>query len=520
MISLLEIKTNSMDKHKKYINNYRANELYWGLGIENEMYLEFNKKITVDKGFFYKNHNRERYSVNYFSNYKDLLKNDAFNYLSNELPLNIELPLLMNSHSFMFTDRNNNSKRLYTKKNEYNPKFIGCLSDELVNYNSFFKSTFNNNWLYDGDTIEFTTLNFYKTDLPNVINELNNFKLAFIKNLHSFQINTDLFKNYGMLKFMDRNHPFAVYLTNLNNISMFNNGTLHYNITLPTYLDNNKLIKDNIKFVNDHKRAIRIIQWLEPFLICIYNTPDYFSLLNDFSNKEMYSKCSQRCAVSRYIGIGTYDSDVMISGKLLTIKSYMFDNNKYWWYNKYHKESAYTKLDEIGLDINFNKHYNHGIEIRFFDFITDNKLMYESFEFIIYLMDFILENKKMEIENPIFSELWNNLVYNIMIKGKDYILTIDEIQYYNKLLNLNIQVSKKNTINDIYYEIYYSLLCRYNKIIKRASKYILIPIGIYSKLVLTARESTDINLKKYVKSTNYFIKIINKFNIFNLCNKL
>jgi hypothetical protein len=29
------------------------------------------------------------------------------------------------------------------------------------------------------------------------------------------------------------NHPFAIHLTNLNNVGIFNNGTIHFNITLP-----------------------------------------------------------------------------------------------------------------------------------------------------------------------------------------------------------------------------------------------------------------------------------------------
>jgi DNA-directed RNA polymerase subunit beta' len=43
---------------------------------------------------------------------------------------------------------------------------------------------------------------------------------------------------------MTDNNPFAIYMTNINNVAMFNNGTLHYNITLPTELDNNKKIVD------------------------------------------------------------------------------------------------------------------------------------------------------------------------------------------------------------------------------------------------------------------------------------
>ena len=44
MNNFLEIKINSLDKHKKYFDYYNSNELYWGLGIENELYLEFNKQ--------------------------------------------------------------------------------------------------------------------------------------------------------------------------------------------------------------------------------------------------------------------------------------------------------------------------------------------------------------------------------------------------------------------------------------------------------------------------------------------
>ena len=122
-------------------------------------------------------------------------------------------------------------------------------------------------------------------------------------------------------------------------MSMFNNGTLHYNITLPTQLNENKLIKDKDKFYKDHQLAIKIIQWFEPFIISIYNTPDYFSTLENYEKKEMYSKCSQRCAISRYIGIGTYDSDLMLSGKILTTSGDIFFNNNNWWYNKYHQNT-------------------------------------------------------------------------------------------------------------------------------------------------------------------------------------
>ena len=43
---------NSSDKHKKYKASYGKNELYWGIGIENELYLEFERNVQVNKKKF------------------------------------------------------------------------------------------------------------------------------------------------------------------------------------------------------------------------------------------------------------------------------------------------------------------------------------------------------------------------------------------------------------------------------------------------------------------------------------
>ena len=129
----------------------------------------------------------------------------------------------------------------------------------------------------------------------------------------------------------------------------------------------------------------------------------------------------------------------MKTGKILSlpINEILCNNFDYWWFNKYYEENGYNKLNEIGLDINFNKHYNHGIEIRFLDHINDNKKIYESFEFIIYLMDYILENDFINtFGNPIIDKKWNSLLLNIMKYGKEYTLTNDEKKLYQKMLHL------------------------------------------------------------------------------------
>jgi hypothetical protein len=211
---------------------------------------------------------------------------------------------------------------------------------------------------------------------------------------------------------------------------MFNNGTLHYNITLPTQLNNDGKISDWSRFIKDHRKAIRVIQWMEPFIITTYCSPD------PFSNIEGFSKTSQRLAVSRYIGIGTYNSDIMEIGKILSKPIADIVSNKYveWWYPKFIASSAYCELENIGMDINFNKHYNHGIELRFLDHIVEVSKLKECFEFIIYLMDFILETDDIDYYgNPILDPNWNNIVLNIMLHGKEYRLTQQEKELYERI---------------------------------------------------------------------------------------
>jgi len=518
------INTNT-NKYKKYEKIYKnvENDLFWGLGIENELYLEFEKNIEINETFFLNNHINERYSVNYFLNYKDEFKNILFEeYLKINYNILKNIPLILNSHSFINTDKMNQSKTLYKKITEINPKFIGeTLLDNLLE-NSYFKNTYNKEWLFDGDTIEFTTLNFYNSNLEDIINELNLYKKKFILNLQNFQKKNQLFQKYGLIKLMNKNYPFAIHLTNNNNIAIFNNGTLHYNITLPTLLKNKKIINYD-EFVRIHMKAIKLIQWFEPLLIAVYNTSDPFIILKDKISKNI-SGSSQRCAISRYISIGTYDSDKMLKGKILTIPISNFDNNKNWWYNRFHENSVYNKLKEIGLDINFNKHYNHGIELRFFDYIADNNLLNESFEFIIYLIDYILENDN-KIPNPIYLDLWNNIVYKSINNGKNALLNYDEIEFFENLLNIKLDKINKleniNNINNVYYNIYFKLIKKYNKIIKlkKINSYKLTPIGNFSKLVLNTRIIKCDKFKNTFKCINLKSSDILSNNIFSwICN--
>ncbi len=505
MIDLITIGNNQIEKHFKYKEKYKPNSIFWGLGLEHELYLEFeNKKsFTVDE--FISNHKRERYSVDYYSNYKKDQIDRLFLLIKSNLikdknikrgGIKIKIPVLLNAHSFSKTDMFNNSKTLYSKNQEPNPKFIGkTLIEFLEEQNEYFKN--NDNWLFDGDTIEFINCNFYNIKLNKVFEEINFHKKKFINLLNNIFISNEIYKEYGKIKFMDLNHPFATHMTNINNISMFNNGTLHFNITLPTKLDSNSKIESKEKFINTHKKYIKLIQWIEPILIGTFGSPDPFSSL-EYSDQKKFSSASQRNAVSRYIGLGTYDTDLMEPGKILTKPIDVLSVGKldYWWYKRFHDNSAYNKLDQIGLDINFNKHWNHGIEIRFFDHIQEQEQIHDCFEFLIYLGDIILNSESDESNkndnktnsdyiNPIIDKNWNDLMYKIMIMGKSYELTNKEIKMYENIFELKL---KEKFVSKIFYEIFGGLKTKFNRIYKLISttdsKYIVEPSGKFSSLTL------------------------------------
>ena len=451
--------SNNKKKHLKYIHQYRSNDEYWGLGIENELYLELSRHIILSKTFVLNNHRKERYSTDYYSNYKpDIIPTIFSNYL-NEHKINddlcIRIPLLINSHSFTKTDMSNNPKTLYNKTSDPNPKFTGkTLYEILTDYDSYFKN--NDCYVFDGDTIEIMTQNYYKATLPNIIHELKFLKNEFIEHIQNCQQEFKFFEKYGKINWMRINHPMACFLTNRGNLSIFCNGTIHYNITLPTKLDKHCKIKNMNKFIEKHKILIRLIQIFEPFFIAVFGTPDPFVI--DHETDICLSKSSQRCAVSKYIGIGTYDTDKMLTGKQLYKNVNEFPS--YFWYHKYYDECSYTKKEKIGYDINFNKYDNHGVEIRFFEHMEYSQI-YKSFLFICLLADLSLEfyENDISVENPVINPEWNSLVSNVLKNGVNVYLNKKQFDIYNTIIPL--RADKKHDIGDIYVEIQDKLYEKY-----------------------------------------------------------
>lgn len=443
-----------LDKHKEYRNQYQSNDFYWGVGIENECYLEFDNQRTVDKNFFLTNGIREKYSVNHFNNYKENVFENSLQKIL--IDKDYIIPVLMNSHSFTKTDVNNQHKTLDVIDNEPNPEYIGeSIFEKLQKHNSYFIDEHQKKFIFDGDTIEFVTQDFYKKDVDTVITELSNIKREFTLNLQQLLQKENIFSQFGNIKICSENHPFAIFISNNENYSVFNNMTYHFNLTIPTELNKEGEIKDKVDFIKKHQRTIRLFQWLSPLFMIKFGSSDYLSH-NDSSVN--LTKASQRCAMSRYIGIGTYDTDVMKTGKIVQMdfNAHPMHENPLWWVNRYSEISDYEKIDKIGLDVNFHKHKNHGIEFRIFDYFNEKHLK-EVLNFLIFIMDHAILN---EIENPICNLEWNNFVYESVVHGKETVVPANLIYLLENILAIKIE---SNDPIAIYNQIYSSLHDRYSE---------------------------------------------------------
>ena len=400
----------SQDKHLKYYDFYNdlaikdsyktknTDKEYWGLGIENESYLMFDNLIKTPSSFLLNNQKRERYSVDYWVNFK---KEDLLTTLK-KLPTEINLPIYLNSYLFQKTDIFGEPIRRYTKLAEPNPKFSGeTIEEYLKKHAIIYNKLFDKNMIYDGDTFEFTTFNFYKSDVKSVINELINVKKLFLTEVNMKLHNKGIFKN--KIIYPKFNYGFVKFQTNLNNVAICNNGTYHLNITLPTELNKQGNILKEDHFKNVHSNAIRAIQWFEPFLIALYGSPDILHMLNP-----AYSGGSLRLMLSRYIGLGTYDTTKLIKGKMLNDFDY-----KNHYFEKLHENSPYIPPTTIGYDINYNKFVKHGIELRIFDYFPEEYLE-DILNFIILLCQYSIDNI---IPDPKIDSDWIDFVMNVLKNG-------------------------------------------------------------------------------------------------------
>jgi hypothetical protein len=305
---------------------------------------------------------------------------------------------------FRKTDLLGEHATTYEKDPKPNPKF----SDETIDHylrrmSPTFVKLFDTTMIYDGDTFEFATFNFYKTNVKSAIEELKGIKQVFLS-----EINAKLVSKFTIFKqrliYPPFNYGFAKFLSNPMNLAICNNGTYHINVTLPTALNPDGSIVDEAEFKKVHANAIRAIQWIEPLLVGLYGTPDILHILN-----HTYAGGSQRLGLSRYIGLGTYDTTTMEKGKLLD--SYDYATNSY--FKTLHLNSPYIPPKTTGFDVNYNKFTKHGIEIRIFDYFPESYLE-DIMNLILLVCQYSVEK---EISNPRDCPEWNNLCIQTIQKG-------------------------------------------------------------------------------------------------------
>jgi hypothetical protein len=415
-------------KHRKYRKVYKPFDYYWGLGIEHETYIQTRK--TKHFHTFTDHMYPERYSVQYYKAYKPSELMEVIRSLMKEKN-SLEIPILLNSHSFTDVDIYGEHATSYEKRPKNNVRFAG----ETVHTWALKKSAWLNNeyersYMWDGDTVEFMTQHYYKATVDDVLSELSYIENSFIEALCKLP-KEGIFAEYGPFAISPVNYPWATYLTNINNISMFNNGTIHLNCTLPTRLDAYCSPLWALDFRLKHQRLARLIQWMEPFWIAVYGSGDPFS-----AYKNTFASGSQRLAVSRYIGLGTFDTEIMKRGKINQIPRDFSANP---WYNEFYAKTAYIPNDIIGLDINFNKHWAHGLELRFFDQMSMGNLKIVM-SHLVQIMDASI-SKKTVCSDARKNTQWHTMAVDALCQGKSWKVQPEQMDaiYHAFALECNIK---------------------------------------------------------------------------------
>ena len=398
----------SFEKHQKYVEFYRqhfqenaAGEEFWGLGIENESYLTFQDRELVTKSFIKNNHEPERYSVNYWNNFKS----ETLSVVMEGLPNRLYVPTYINSYLFRNADLLGEHMTTYSATSKENPRFSGETIDQFLRRTSpVFNTLMEKNMIYDGDTFEFTTFKFFKATVASTVKELRDVKKQFLDEMNKRLVsNLTIFKR--VLTYPDHNYGFVRFLSNLSNIAVCNNATYHVNLTLPTKLDSSGNIQNPEQFKAQHANAIRAIQWIEPLIVSLYGSPDILHAINP-----EYAQGSQRLALSRYIGLGTYNTTAMEKGKLLDTFNHKTGET---YFTDMHAHSPYLPPETIGYDFNYNKFKNHGIEFRILDWFPEEHL-----EDIMNLLILICQHSLLcPIPDPRENGAWKDFCAASIMKG-------------------------------------------------------------------------------------------------------
>lgn len=429
----------------------QAKKYYWGIGLENETYMQFEESLIVTGEFIQEKIGFEKYSIDYRKCYKpesltSILKK-AFG-----LNENYKVSRMINSHSLEKLDINYQHKTLSAVKPLVgsaetaevnpqpleNPEYLGksimelFLEDQPYNIQSMI--TQRNKTMgsvhFDGDSIEFVTKYFENRTIADSCKELKATKKLFLDKINESSVLN------GKLNFPDYNNGLNMFMTNQENLVLFNNGTYHFHITLPSLTEDSRIVDYN-NFEKTHANAIYLLQWFEPFFIATLGSPDIMGVISDkYSLDKKFTLGSMRNAMSRYIGVGTYNK-AMPKGKILTYnvgdfrKLLKFEKEEnIWWRDQIEADMEYEMLSEVGLDFNQEKMYQSGFEFRSFDEFPAEYLNDVLFS-IILICEHSLNLPDVQWGHD--SLAWNNLVFKTLKNG--YLTEINEAEK-NEVLNL------------------------------------------------------------------------------------
>lgn len=412
----------SLPKHARYGAVYRRFGYYWGLGVEHETYIATSQTRTI-RSFDAAALKPERYSVNYYAAYKSAPLQEALQRVLADASGSLIVPVLMNSHSFLNCDVYGEHRTTYERLPKPNSRFAGqTLGNWSQSYSAWLRDEYDRSYVWDGDTVEFITQGFYRATVAGVMAELRATEERFVAELARLP-RTGVLAAYAPLRLSAPANPgWATYLTNPRAVSMFNNGTFHVNVTLPTRLGWNRRPWSFSDFTEKHRRLARLVQWLEPLWIAVYGSGDPFASDVDVSGGTAFAAGSQRLAVSRYIGVGTFDTVAMPRGKILQVQRSAAGPLP--WYDWLHARTAYAPLDVIGLDINFNKHWSHGLELRFFDQmpLADLETVIRQ---VIVLMDVALVGH--DVPDPRRDVQWQRAAGSALLEGPAFLLQPEQM---------------------------------------------------------------------------------------------
>jgi hypothetical protein len=287
---------------------------------------------------------------------------------------------------------------------------------------------------FDGDSIEFVTKYFENRTITESCDELKATKQLFINKLNESEVLGE------KLHFPEYNSGLNMFMSNQENIVLFNNGTYHIHLTLPTLTEHSRIV-DYEQFEAVHSNAIYLLQWFEPLFIATLGSPDIMAVISQKHNlNQKFALGSMRNAMSRYTGVGTFNKS-MAKGKILTYQVEEFrkllkfeKEENIWWRDQIEQALDYDLLTDIGLDFNQEKMYQSGFEFRSFDeFPIDN--FKDILEAIVIICEHSLHLPDVMWAHD--SVVWNNLVFKSLKDGFAAEINQEEKAAVLELLNLS-----------------------------------------------------------------------------------